>query len=211
MKTRDRILAQSLELFNAEGAPAVTTNAIAAELGMSPGNLYYHFKNKQQIIEQLLRRFDDVLASFATAPESVHELDDLWLALHLLFEKIHAYRFVYRDSDYLMREFPPLAQRLHRMTLAQLATLRLVYLGLAQRGVMRATEQEVELLALHTVLVITCWQSFTRLITDPGREAGAGHQNDAGRAAYHVLTLLGPYLEPEARPYLVYLTHKYLK
>ncbi len=211
MKTRDRILAQSLDLFNLEGAPAVTTNAIAAELGMSSGNLYYHFRNKQQIIEQLLRRFDDVLAPFATAPESVHELDDLWLALHLLFENIHAYRFVYRDSDYLMREFPPLAQRLHRMTLAQLATLRLVYLGLAQRGVMRATDQEVELLALHTVLVITCWQSFTRLITDPSRESATGHQNDAGRAAYHVLTLLGPYLEPEARPYLVYLTHKYLK
>lgn len=211
MKTRDRILARSLDLFNAEGAPAVTTNAIAAELGMSPGNLYYHFKNKQQIIEPLLRRFDDVLGSFASAPESVHELDDLWLALHLLFENINAYRFVYRDSDYLMREFPPLAQRLHRMTLAQLATLRQVYLGLARRGVMRATEQEVELLALHTVLVITCWQSFTRLIADPGLEPSTEPRNDAGRAAYHVLTLLGPYLEPEARPYLSYLTHKYLK
>lgn len=211
MKTRDRILAQSLELFNKDGAPAVTTNAIAAEMGMSPGNLYYHFKNKQQIIEQLLRRFDDALASFASAPESVHELDDLWLALHLLFENIHAYRFAYRDSDYLMREFAPVAQRLHRMTVALLATLRLVYLGLAQRGVMRATDQEVELLALHTVLVITCWQSFTRLVTVPSGESGSGHQTDAGRAAYHVLTLLGPYLEPEARPYLVYLTHKYLK
>ena len=210
MKTRDRILAQSLELFNTDGAPAVTTNAIAAELGMSPGNLYYHFRNKQQIIEQLLRRFDDVLAPFASAPESVHELDDLWLALHLLFENVHAYRFVYRDSDYLMREFPPLAPRLQRMTLTQLATLRLVYLGLAQRGVMRATDQEVELLALHTVLVITCWQSFARLVLEPS-QAVPGHQNDAGRAAYHVLTLLGPYLEPEARPYLVYLTHKYLK
>jgi len=141
VKTRDRILAQSLELFNAEGAPGVTTNAIAAELGMSPGNLYYHFKNKQQIIEQLLRRFDDVLAPFGSAPESVHELDDLWLALHLLFENIDAYRFVYRDSDYLMREFAPLARRLHRMTLVQVATLRRVYLGLAQRGVLRATDQ----------------------------------------------------------------------
>lgn len=210
MKTRDRILAQSLELFNKDGAPAVTTNAIAAEMGMSPGNLYYHFKNKQQIIEQLVRRFDDALAPFASAPASVHELDDLWLALHLLFENIHVYRFVYRDSDYLMREFAPVAQRLHRMTVALLATLRLVYLGLAQRGVMRATDQEVELLALHTVLVITCWQSFTRLVLEPSRDSH-GHESDAGRAAYHVLTLLGPYLEPEARPYLVYLTQKYLK
>ncbi len=206
MKTRDRILAQSLALFNEDGAPAVTTNRIAADLGMSPGNLYYHFKNKQQIVEHLLRRFDDVLAPFANAADSVHELDDLWLALHLLFENIHAYRFVYRDADYLMREYPALAPRLHRMTQAQLAAMRRIYLALSQRGVMRASEQEVELLALHTVLVITCWLSFSRLVPE-----ALGTQNDSGRAAYHVLTLLGPYLEDDARPYLVYLTHKYLK
>jgi hypothetical protein len=69
---------------------------------------------------------------------------------------------------------------------------------------MRANDQEVELLALHTLLVVTCWQSFTRLVPDLSG-------TDSGRAAYHVLTLLGPYLADEERPYLVYLTHKYLE
>lgn len=206
MNTRDRILAQSLELFNTDGAPAVSTNRIAAELGMSPGNLYYHFRNKQQIVDQLVRRFDDALAPFAGAADSVRELDDLWLALHLLFENIHNYRFVYRDADALMREHAALSPRLQRTTLAQLAAIRLIYQTLAADGVMRSTPQEVDLLAVHTVLVITCWLSFSRLL--PGV---AGDPNDSGRAAYHVLTLLGPYLEADARPYLVYLTHKYLK
>ena len=53
MKTRDKILAAALTLFNEQGEHKVSTNHVAAHLGMSPGNLYYHFKNKQAIIFEL--------------------------------------------------------------------------------------------------------------------------------------------------------------
>jgi len=63
-KTRDRILDASLELFNAQGERGVSTNHIAAHLGISPGNLYYHFANKQAIVAELFRRYEARIDEF---------------------------------------------------------------------------------------------------------------------------------------------------
>lgn len=53
MKTRDRIIHSATELFNDQGERNITTNHIAAHLGISPGNLYYHFRNKEDIIHSI--------------------------------------------------------------------------------------------------------------------------------------------------------------
>jgi AcrR family transcriptional regulator len=63
--TRDRVLAMSIRLFNERGTAAVTTNHVAAELGMSPGNLYYHYRNKEDLIRAAFDAMND-------------EADDLW-------------------------------------------------------------------------------------------------------------------------------------
>ena len=52
-RTAERILEVTLDLFNRFGEPNVSTTLISAELGISPGNLYYHFRNKDQIVERL--------------------------------------------------------------------------------------------------------------------------------------------------------------
>ncbi len=69
LKTKERILQLSLQLFNERGERSVTTNHIAAELGMSPGNLYYHFRNKNEIIKELMEQYQAETLEMLALPE----------------------------------------------------------------------------------------------------------------------------------------------
>ncbi len=204
--TRERILQTSLQLFNAEGLPSVSTHRIAAELGMSPGNLHYHFKTKQLIVEWLFRRFEERLVLLDGSFEAIRAIDDLWLALHLRFEAIDAYRFVYRDMAFLASEYPPLGTRVQALTAQNLLAAQTLCQGLVANGVIEASEEQVQMLALQMVFTTTCWLSFERLV--PGHDAAG--QADQGLAAYYTLTLVSPYVSRESRAYLDYLRSKYL-
>ena len=203
--TRERILQTSLQLFNAEGLPSVSTHRIAAELGMSPGNLHYHFKTKQSIVEWLFRRFEERLLSLNESAASIRAIDDLWLALHLRFEAIDGYRFIYRDMGHLAAEYPALGERAQALTAQNLLAAQSLCETLVDAGVIEATAEEAQLLALQMVFTTTCWLSFERLV--PGRDAL--QQADPGFAAFYTLTLMSPYVSRESRAYLDYLRMKY--
>jgi AcrR family transcriptional regulator len=205
--TRDRILDTSLRLFNEDGVAAVSTHRIAAELGISPGNLHYHFKTKQLIVTWLFRRFEDRIAPCIDAAATVTALDDLWLSLHLTFEAISAYRFVYRDIDYLLNEFPELEARAQALTARNVLAANGLCAGLAAAGVIDADAADVEMLALQIAFTTTCWFTFKRLTPRPQD----GKHAEAALAAYYTLTLLSPYVVGEARDYLNYLRAKYLR
>jgi AcrR family transcriptional regulator len=84
-RTAERILDTTLELFNRFGEPNVSTTLISAELGISPGNLYYHYPAKEELITRLYDRYDAALTELLRAAEDVHDVEDAWLFFHTLF------------------------------------------------------------------------------------------------------------------------------
>ena len=207
-RTRERILETSLALFNRFGAPQVTTADIADEMEISPGNLYYHFSNKDEIVLELYARYEaGVLPLYADRGERPLEVDDLWLWLHLLFEWTWKYRFLHRDIDQLTTQNAKLRGRFGALLRQAANTVIQLCHGLAKAGAMRASDREIESLAQNVVLVAAYWSSYDRVRRGAGDEAAEG---DSGRAAYQVLALFAPYLGGDARAYFDRLAADYL-
>jgi AcrR family transcriptional regulator len=160
MKTRDRILEAALRLFNDSGTAAISTNHIAEALGISPGNLYYHFRNKEEIIralsEQLFAVWDLL---FALPDNRTPTLDDLLKLVEQNFVLLAQYRFIYRELIALLRRDEALRQRWIEVRARGFTGFRELIVGFTAAGVLRAPEppDEVERLAELCWLITEFW------------------------------------------------------
>jgi AcrR family transcriptional regulator len=207
-RTRERILETSLALFNRFGAPHVTTADIADEMNISPGNLYYHFRNKDEIVFELYEAYEArVLPLYADPGGRRLSVDDLWLWLHLMFEQMWGYRFLYRDLGELTSQDRKLGTRFGALLRKGTATVIELCRSMTEAGTMHASDREREALAQNVTLVAAYWPSYDRI-----RRAaqGDGSDVDAGRAAYQVLALFAPYFTADARAHLDRMSADYL-
>ncbi len=208
-RTRSRILAEALSLFNRHGEARVTTAAIAAALGISPGNLYYHFRNKDAIVEELFRvfarRIDVQPGAPATGPEAI---EDLWLYLHLMLEAIWDYRFLYRDLDGLLARNRRLHDSFARILERKHDAVVALCDGLVAAGAMRASPEEIRALSRNVLVVATYWLEFASLRSGTDRRADAGVA--LGEGAFQVMALVAPYLRGDARRLLDRLARSYV-
>jgi len=194
-RTRARILETSLSLFNRDGEPHVTTADIADEMNISPGNLYYHFRNKDDIIGELYGALETAIAPLLTVPEDrAPDVEDLWLVLHLLFERMREYRFFYRDLDEITSRNRRIAARFSALTRRGEATVVQLCRGLVESQAMRATQREIESLASNVMLVSTYWMSYQRIGRTAAEPAPGADSTRLDYAVLQVLALIAPFL-----------------
>src|SRR3989338_176512 len=169
-RRRERILETSLALFNEFGEPNVTTQLISDEMGISPGNLYYHFHSKDEIIESLFADFERGIEEALTAPtRRPPNVEDIWLFLHLIFEGIWKFRFLYRDINELLSRNRILETHFKRIVAHKVRTAATICRGLVATGDMRATSAEIQALAINMTVVATYWLSF-EFVSDPRKK-----------------------------------------
>lgn len=204
-QTRQRILDCSLAMFNAQGEPNVTTNHIADELEISPGNLYYHFRNKDDIIEHLFARFDERMDAALAAPDGrLPGLEDIWLQLHLVFECIWDYRFLYRDLVEILSRNRRLRIRFARILKRADDRAHLVMRGLSQARVMRASAAELDAAATNILVLATFWLNYAAVRGDKDEQAAIRD------GIVQVMMLLAPFLRDAERVHLNTLTQAYM-
>jgi AcrR family transcriptional regulator len=154
MKTRERILATALQLFNESGTGPVSTNHIADALGISPGNLYYHFRNKEEIIralfEQQYARWDVL---YALPDDRMPTLADLQQLVRATFVTAWEYRFMYRELIALLRRDEQLQRRWVDIRVRGFDGFRQLVELFVAAGVLRAPHDS----AVVTRLAELCW------------------------------------------------------
>lgn len=198
MKTRDRILLASLELFNLAGERNVTTNHIAAHMGISPGNLYYHFRNKGEIIYEIFRAYRlQVEGTLHVDPERALTVEDKLYLLETVFDGLWHYRFFHRDLEYLLDTDPRLRKEYREFTCGCLERVGQILAGLERGGILlEHSERERYAMALNVWLVVTNWMAFLKTAhAGEGDEAISRAQLRQG--IYQVLTLELPYVSVE--------------
>jgi AcrR family transcriptional regulator len=197
-RTRERILELSLRLLNDYGEPNVNTTIIAEQMRISPGNLYYHFEKE---IDKLLT------VPAGTRPPNV---EDAWFFLHLLFELIFRYRFIYRDLNNLLINSRALELRFKALLEQKISMTRWLCAGLARHGALKAGPAEVESLATNMVVVTTWWLSYAH-VRDPRHFAEPEVASKIlAQGCYQVMALTAPYLSGDARQLFEKLSAEYL-
>lgn len=208
-RTAERILEVTLDLFNRFGEPNVSTTLISAELKISPGNLYYHYPAKDELINTLFDRYERALGELLHAADNVRNVEDAWLFFHMLFELIWQYRFLYRDLNDLLSKNRRLETHFQYVLKNKQRAVQSVLDGLSRGSAIRIDRSEAEPVAAAMVVVLTYWLSY-EYVRDPRR---ALEPESAGaallRGAYHVLSLLMPYLDPAAKQHLHTLAGPY--
>ena len=202
-RTADRILESSLELFNRFGEPNVSTTLIAAELNISPGNLYYHFPAKEELINALFSRYERELHELLQASGDVRHVEDAWFFVHAWFELMWQYRFLYRDLNDLLSNNRHLETHFQTVLADKSQAFRRLLDGMRQAGSIDIDSAELPATADNLVVVLTYWLSFEfvrnpRQALEPENAALA-----LARGAQHCLQLLAPYLHAEQRQHLL--------
>jgi len=161
MKTKGKVIQGSIELFNLHGERNVTTNHIAEHIGISPGNLYYHYRNKDDIIRSIYKLYERNLDQmFLPQDSNSSGMDEMMYYLDRVFYSMWEFRFFYanlpdilaRDND-LHERYLVAQKSLYQRIIATLTEIR-------DQDYITLDDEMIEDLAHTLRLVVSFWVSY---------------------------------------------------
>lgn len=209
MKTWDKIIQASIELFNEHGERNVTTNHIAAHLGISPGNLYYHFRNKEDIILSIYEQYarNLLLDTFPQVSPTAKPLDAIIMYMDAVFQAMSKFRFFYANLPVLLSKNPLLREKY--VEVQELISKRVsdMMVSLRDVGMIDFTDEELPELVSILRLVNTFWLSFYQT---------QNMENEIDASVFYegvlkILVILKPYTTEKALPEFVKARELYLE
>ncbi|WP_026971215.1 TetR/AcrR family transcriptional regulator [Aliagarivorans marinus] len=196
MKTKEKIVLVSLDMFNRLGERNVTTNHIAAELGISPGNLYYHFSNKQEIICSIFAQYEQQLRdSFRPQADQRLTLEQVTAYLDACFEIMWQFRFLYANLAELLARDEGMKARYHAIQEDLVEWVRAILVQLRDSRFLAGDDKTMEELADMVKFIVGAWIVYQSVQKDKGEI----DKSTLYKGVLQVLVLLRPYFTETSR------------
>lgn len=191
--TATRIVDASLYLFNEYGERNISTNHIANHMSISPGNLYYHFNNKDEIIIQLYKRYSHDIYEYLSKsrlPETIEQMVKYMLGV---YDVMWEYRFLFSDVNTLLNRSVELLGQHNELTRTKISPLIVKLLSqLHDLQVVEIDERGKQDLAVNIWLITKYWFDF-----DSSMQPNVKIMPEAKkRGVYRSLSLMRPYVRP---------------
>lgn len=168
--TKEKIKLAALELFNEGDSLSVTTNHIAKAAGISPGNLYYHYRNKEEIIRELFLDMKTALNSESdfegviTSDNPVYSLFEMFVSHGAIFWK---YRYFRRDVTVLIRLDEELKALWTEVQNTKIEQIYHLIKSLTEQGIfVEKCDADIRLEAKHSWFISAYWQAFSSTLSE---------------------------------------------
>ena len=175
INTKTKIKNSAIHLFNTQETLSVTTNHIAKEAGISPGNLYYHYKNKEEIVTDLYldlsKRFEEInsFENILLSSNPIKVLDDTF---ELMGEIFYEYRFLLRDSMVLIALYPSFKENFVKNQEKRIKQIESLLQFLLKENIIQYEENiNLERRAKMHWFITAYWQSFASSTGNVSRES----------------------------------------
>lgn len=168
MTTKDKIIETSVKLFNEKGCLNTSTRHISDELGISVGNLYYHFKNKEEILIEIFLRY--VNAVFKEISFLNHSQDEIFLLKNFLVDTLDSnieYRFLHLELNLLLISFSKFKTIMQEQLKLEIKMIKeLLYHQIKYGYLKQLNEIEIEFLVSNSWILASSNLSYWNLLSD---------------------------------------------
>lgn len=195
IKTKDKIVITALNLFNHKGLSQVTLRTIAQEMGISQGNLNYHFKKREEIIETLYFQLVESIDKGIVEHEEENNLQSFFQVFQVIMDSFYTYRFFLLDFVQIMREHKKIKIHYAQLNTIRTKQFQTLFATLIANDIIRKEElpHEYEYLYKRLQILIDFWISGSAIAKERlSKKTVPYYYEVIGQSLY-------PYLTPKGK------------
>lgn len=194
MKTKDRIVATALSLFNEQGYGAVTTAVLAQACGIAEGNLWYHFKTRMALLDAIGEHFAEAIETRLRLRPGGNPVADYAAFLAAVMAEFRRFRFLYRDQQAYGEQASIIASNAPRWLEMTFDQVEAHLAALVEAGLLDWPRERLRDLAINSTIILRYGLEHYRELGEPITEGSGAVRRTLKRH----LTLFEHRLDPAA-------------